>query len=150
MKAIPLLAVCGLLVALEACGGSTLEIRPMDSLDDPDALAGLLVVVEGKAFEADQLRSRRVIAVPSSGHLDMHVELRRDGRVIAQGDVGWALQKNWDYTLLVFRSVTDPTRTCFGCGQPFRFLLDAAASTQEGDALWVVGAGGPRDGSIVY
>lgn len=159
MKSRPV-SVVGIVVGsllIAACGAdSTLEIRPRGSLEDSTGLAGLTLVVDGRvltagSFQQDEsglLEAR--IDVPDAGRLEIVARLEQSGELVSDGTFGWRMADGWEWGMDVFRQVSDPTETCFGCAGSARLDIAPSAASQPAEALWFVWGGKPRDSDIVF
>lgn len=51
----------------------------------------------------------------SSGTLDIHVTLTRDGKAVAQGSVALPLKPDWTYGISLSAHARNPVEGCLGC-----------------------------------
>lgn len=146
------------LAVLSSCGDeavSTLEIRPRASLTDSAELMGIELEITGQVIRAEDFHPdeagllEKKIRVPNSGQLTIVARLYQDGELVAEGELGWTLDENWEWGLDVFRGPTDPLGNCIGCYGSVAIPIASWAQGQEGESLWFAWGGTPRDSGIV-
>lgn len=146
-----------LALVLPACSeSSTLEVRLRASLSDSTGLAGLILQIDGRGIQASDFHPDESgiaevrLEVPDQGRLQIRVELLQAGVAVAEGTVGWDLAESYEWGLDIFRQVSDPVESCFGCTGSGRIDLAVEAQGEPGEALWLAWGGRPKGSGIVY
>ncbi|MXY32260.1 MAG: hypothetical protein F4059_09705 [Gemmatimonadetes bacterium] len=136
--------------------GSDTIIRLDNSLDDPTDMAGIEVEITGigqsvtldaRDFKAGVER----FGVPSSGRINVTVQLRQHDDIVAQGATSWVLEPEVEWEVELERSpypigafideaeINEPRPRCgwWWCHGVWRFDIRADAVNYAGEALWL-------------
>ena len=149
-------AILGLVVACGDNPRSTIEVRPRAPLSSEAGLAGLIFRIGSRQYAASDFAAdnhgllEASAQLPNSGIVQFGLELRQGGVIVAHGEFSLEMRRNFEWGMDIFRQVTDPTETCFGCMGVHRFPVDAAFQNQPGEAIWIVWGGKERGSDIVF
>lgn len=158
-----------LLLALIACAGcdsiagifgsrATLALPGRrDSLDDPNELAGLRIVLDGAVSDSFVASDLPVapFGVPGSGTVHISVSLSQGSRVVAQREAEWELipdADRWELEVVrsdipvgavvnpeeIKRKTQNPECGWFWCHRVWRVEIAEDARNFEDEVLWLI------------
>lgn len=91
----------------------------------------------------------RSFGIAERGDAVVTVTLRVEENVVANGEARFALRPGHVWSVNLFRQVSDPAATCFGCeGSVSIDILESARRTPD-EKLWIVWAGRDPDSDAV-